>query len=77
MIFLPKFDPERVIKLMARATVLMGVPTFYTRLLQSPALTRQATQHMRCSFQARRRCSPTPIANGPRAPDTRCSNAMA
>ena len=32
---------------MARATVLMGVPTFYTRLLQSPALTRDATQHMR------------------------------
>ena len=47
MIFLPKFDPERIIKLMARATVLMGVPTFYTRLLQSPALTREAAQHMR------------------------------
>ena len=47
MIFLPKFDPERVIELMARATVLMGVPTFYTRLLQSPALTREAIQHMR------------------------------
>jgi malonyl-CoA/methylmalonyl-CoA synthetase len=47
MIFLPKFDPELVIKLMARATVLMGVPTFYTRLLQSPALTREASKHMR------------------------------
>ena len=47
MIFLPKFDPELIIKLMARATVLMGVPTFYTRLLQSPALTREATSHMR------------------------------
>jgi malonyl-CoA/methylmalonyl-CoA synthetase len=47
MIFLPKFDPEAIIKLMARATVLMGVPTFYTRLLQSPALTRQSTKHMR------------------------------
>src|SRR5665213_3970613 len=47
MIFLPKFDPELVIKLMARATVLMGVPTFYTRLLQSPALTREAAKHMR------------------------------
>ena len=47
MIFLPKFDPELVIKLMARATVLMGVPTFYTRLLQSPALTRQSAAHMR------------------------------
>ena len=47
MIFLPKFDPELIIKLMARATVLMGVPTFYTRLLQSPALTHEATRHMR------------------------------
>jgi malonyl-CoA/methylmalonyl-CoA synthetase len=47
MIFLPKFDPEVTIKLMSRATVLMGVPTFYTRLLQSPALTREATKHMR------------------------------
>jgi malonyl-CoA/methylmalonyl-CoA synthetase len=47
MIFLPKFDPELIIKLMARATVMMGVPTFYTRLLQSPALTHEATKHMR------------------------------
>src|SRR5450631_1107917 len=47
MIFLPKFDPDLIIKLMARATVLMGVPTFYTRLLQSPALTKQSTRHMR------------------------------
>jgi malonyl-CoA/methylmalonyl-CoA synthetase len=47
MIFLPKFDPDLIIKLMARATVLMGVPTFYTRLLQSPALTRESSKHMR------------------------------
>src|SRR6266568_1111944 len=47
MIFLPKLDPEMIIKLMARATVLMGVPTFYTRLLQSPALSHGSTEHMR------------------------------
>src|SRR5215216_6180395 len=47
MIFLPKFGPEMIIKLMARATVLMGVPTFYTRLLQSPALSKESTKHMR------------------------------
>ncbi len=47
MIFLPKLDPELIIKLMARATVLMGVPTFYTRLLQSPALSKESTKHMR------------------------------
>jgi malonyl-CoA/methylmalonyl-CoA synthetase len=47
MIFLPKLDPDLIIKLMARATVLMGVPTFYTRLLQHPALSRETTKHMR------------------------------
>ena len=47
MIFLPKLDPELIIKLMSRATVLMGVPTFYTRLLQSPNLTKASTSHMR------------------------------
>ena len=47
MIFLPKFDPDLIIKLMARATVLMGVPTFYTRLLQNAGLSKQSTDHMR------------------------------
>ncbi|MDP3076243.1 malonyl-CoA synthase [Bradyrhizobium sp.] len=47
MIFLPKLDPDLIIRLMARATVMMGVPTFYTRLLQSPALTKESTRHMR------------------------------
>ncbi|MGY3078234.1 acyl-CoA synthetase (AMP-forming)/AMP-acid ligase II [Bradyrhizobium sp. LM6.10] len=47
MIFLPKLDPDLIIKLMARATVLMGVPTFYTRLLQNAGLSRETTQHMR------------------------------
>jgi malonyl-CoA/methylmalonyl-CoA synthetase len=44
---LAKFDPDLIIKLMARATVLMGVPTFYTRLLQHPGLSKQSTKHMR------------------------------
>ncbi|MBR0821000.1 malonyl-CoA synthase [Bradyrhizobium liaoningense] len=47
MIFLPKLDPDLIIKLMTRATVLMGVPTFYTRLLQNSALSRDTTKHMR------------------------------
>jgi malonyl-CoA/methylmalonyl-CoA synthetase len=47
MILLRKFEPERVIRLMGRATVLMGVPTFYTRLLASPRLTREAVAGMR------------------------------
>lgn len=47
MIWLAKFDGDQVIDLMADATVLMGVPTFYTRLLKSPRLTRAATAKMR------------------------------
>jgi malonyl-CoA/methylmalonyl-CoA synthetase len=47
MIFLPKFDAAQVMSLLPRATVMMGVPTFYTRLLQQPGLTRQSTAHMR------------------------------
>ncbi|MCG2629930.1 malonyl-CoA synthase [Bradyrhizobium sp. WYCCWR 13023] len=47
MIFLPKLDPDLIIKLMARSTVLMGVPTFYTRLLQNPSLSKETTKHMR------------------------------
>jgi malonyl-CoA/methylmalonyl-CoA synthetase len=47
MIFLNRFDPDRIFEVMPRATAMMGVPTFYTRLLQDPRLTKEATAHMR------------------------------
>jgi len=47
MIFLPKFSASQVLTAMGRATVLMGVPTFYTRLLEEPGLTREACANMR------------------------------
>ncbi len=47
MIFLTKFDADQVMRLLPRATVMMGVPTFYTRLLAHPGLDRAATAHMR------------------------------
>jgi malonyl-CoA/methylmalonyl-CoA synthetase len=47
MIFLPKFDADQVMSYLPRATSLMGVPTFYTRLLQHKGLTKEATAHMR------------------------------
>lgn len=47
MIFLPKFDPNEMFRLMPLATTMMGVPTFYTRLLQDARLTKEATAHMR------------------------------
>ncbi len=45
--FLPKFDADEVLRLMRESTVLMGVPTFYSRLLAHPGLTREAASHMR------------------------------
>ena len=47
MIFQPRFDADAVMAAMPRATSLMGVPTFYTRLLEHPGLTREASAHMR------------------------------
>ncbi|MBC6407926.1 MAG: malonyl-CoA synthase [Rhodobacteraceae bacterium] len=47
MIVLPKFDTDAVVANLPRATALMGVPTFYTRLLAHPHLTRQLCAHMR------------------------------
>ena len=47
MRFHARFDPQRAIAEFARSTVFMGVPTFYTRLLAEPALTRAACASMR------------------------------
>ena len=47
ILFRRKFDAGDVISLMPQATVLMGVPTFYTRLLQQEALTKTLCQSMR------------------------------
>lgn len=47
MIFLPRFAADRVLALLPRATVLMGVPTFYTRLLDLPGLGPEACRGVR------------------------------
>jgi malonyl-CoA/methylmalonyl-CoA synthetase len=47
MLFLPAFDPGEIIRLLPGATAMMGVPTYYTRLLSRPDLTRDLVRHMR------------------------------
>ncbi|MDG3040184.1 malonate--CoA ligase [Roseicyclus marinus] len=47
LIFLPKFELESVLRLLPKATTMMGVPTFYTRLLDDPRFDRDLTAHMR------------------------------
>ncbi len=47
MLWLNKFDPKTVIAFMPRATVFMGVPTLYVRMLAEPSLTKAAAKNMR------------------------------
>ena len=47
MIFLSKFDADDVMRYLPKATSMMGVPTFYTRLLKHPGLTKAACAHIR------------------------------
>ena len=47
MIWLAKFDPRLVTQKLPEATVFMGVPTLYVRLLGDPGFTREACRHMR------------------------------
>jgi malonyl-CoA/methylmalonyl-CoA synthetase len=47
VIWLPKFELESVMRLMPEATVMMGVPTFYTRLLGNPSFGREHCARMR------------------------------
>ncbi|MBD3647208.1 MAG: malonyl-CoA synthase [Pseudomonadales bacterium] len=47
IIFLDHFDPATVIELLPEATVYMGVPTNYTRLLTNPNLNRDICRNMR------------------------------
>ncbi len=47
MIFLPGFKVDDMIANMPKATAMMGVPTFYTRLLDDPRFDRDLVSHMR------------------------------
>lgn len=47
MLWLDRYDPAVICQLMPQATVFMGVPTMYVRLLDTPAFTREVSQGMR------------------------------
>ncbi|MDP1688346.1 AMP-binding protein, partial [Hydrogenophaga sp.] len=47
MFWMSKFDPKLAIAKFSEATVFMGVPTLYTRMLAEPTLTAQQAAHMR------------------------------
>lgn len=47
MRFMSRFDVDMLIDEMAQATTMMGVPTFYTRLLDAPRFSRKKAERMR------------------------------
>ena len=47
MIYQPRFDADAIVAALPRATSLMGVPTFYARLVAHAGVTRETTKHMR------------------------------
>jgi len=47
IIFLPGFKPDSVISALPQATTMMGVPTFYTRLLDDPRFTSDLVRNIR------------------------------
>jgi malonyl-CoA/methylmalonyl-CoA synthetase len=47
MILLPKFEAGEVCSQLPRSTVMMGVPTFYSRLLQHPSFNRECARSVR------------------------------
>jgi malonyl-CoA/methylmalonyl-CoA synthetase len=67
VIFMPRFDVSAVLQKLPESTVMMGVPTFYTRLLDNAGFTRKVCSKMRlfisgsapllaethCDFEAR------------------------
>ncbi|QTN30499.1 malonyl-CoA synthase [Rhodoferax sp. AJA081-3] len=47
MLWMAKFEPKRVLQKLPEATVFMGVPTLYVRLLAEPGLDKQVVRNMR------------------------------
>ena len=47
MIFLPKFNVENALKWIPKATSMMGVPTYYTRLLDSAKFNKNISKNIR------------------------------
>lgn len=47
MIWLPKFDVDQALHYLPRCTLMMGVPTYYVRLLADARFDRETCRHMR------------------------------
>jgi malonyl-CoA/methylmalonyl-CoA synthetase len=50
ILWMPKFEVDTFVRLLPRATVVMGVPTFYTRLLGAPSFGRDQCHNLRLAI---------------------------
>ncbi len=78
ILWMPKFELATFMRLLPRATVIMGVPTFYTRLLGEPAVRQgpvpaSSARHL----GLRARCSPRRTRSSAPAPAWPSSSATA
>lgn len=62
IIFLPRFDTDAVLDALPAATVMMGVPTYYNRLLRNTAFSRGACAGMRLFISGSAPLSPETFA---------------
>ena len=76
MLFLPRFEVDEVLDLLPEASV-MGVPTFYTRLLLRRELPAALTARMRLFISGSAPLAPRTMRNGAPTPVTPFSNATA
>ena len=78
MIWLNRFDPKRVVARLPEATVFMGVPTLYVRMLAEPGLTRKAcSEHAPLHRRLGAAAASRPSRPGASAPATPSSSATA
>ena len=70
MLLMKKFDADAICKRMPQASVLMGVPTFYVRLLEHPDLWRMLPKICVCLFPGLLRCCRTLTLSGKNVQDT-------
>ena len=68
MIYLPRFDIDEVLRLLPEATAMMGVPTFYSRLLSRPGFTRDLVGHIRLFVSGSAPLSPVTRRTSPPLP---------
>jgi len=62
MVWLPKFVDADVLAGLGRSTVMMGVPTFYTRLLANAGFTRESARNVRLFISGSAPLLPTTFA---------------